>query len=269
MNLNAPAHVSSGESDDSSDDEDNTTYTLLRVNTTGSNVFDSIGENLTETAAYDVMKQLIKTQSQNHIRDRRKVDPLYEDTHFQDWHERAYFEMWCTDGLKHRFATFGDEFGKTRDLQPNHRFNAMVTAGRFETLDYTSTANNANQQIKDYHGSNFCVGDIFCLIPQDHPPPNFNVIGENPLEFILMMNTQIPSTDMIDRHGSIVAKNMIHSEMIRRIPQGHVTLQQIRNAPWEHRSYGVMCSWGASDSFKELLRSWGFVLRSPRGSKNN
>lgn len=237
-------------------------YSLVRISaTSASNQIEFIGSNLSDTQVRTEVESKLTQQAVATANARREIDLHYPHYDGSCSFERNTVSVWCCDGAKHHLSYLADEVGKNRELQPNHVANAIITAGRFVTQDYNTTehtSQNRNQALKESWGSNYCVGDIFFMIPNGHSLPDFTVYGENPISFIINMELQRPSESMINEYGELVAKNKIDSRMYRPLRSGLITLEMIENAPWAFIDYHLRCSWGASEEYMALLRYWGF-----------
>lgn len=193
-------------------------YSLLRVSANGSssNQIEFIGQNLTDTQVREEVELQLRQQAEATAKARREIDPQYSDGERFYFSEENTVSVWCCDGVKHDLTYLADEVGRDRGLQPNHVANAIITAGRFVTQDYNITehpSQNRNQSLKESWGSNYCVGDIYFVIPRGQSLPDLAVYGDNPISFIIKMERQRP--------------------------------------------YHLRCSWGASEEYMALLRSWG------------
>ena len=79
--------------------------------------------------------------------------------------KRQTMSFWCTDGKRHKLDYLCDGEGKDKYLLPNHRVNALIHAGRFTSKDFDNIAPSRNQELKDTWGSNYCVGDVYFVLP--------------------------------------------------------------------------------------------------------
>lgn len=162
------------------------------------------------------------------------------------------FKIWCSDGERHDVDTYYHDEGIENNLLPNHRANAIISAGRFTSKDFdTLDIDCINQELKESCGSNFIVGDIVCKIPEGHPIPDMNIYGGSPIHFI--MTPRVPSQLMIGEHGAQTAKNMVKYNMIRLLPN---TVEDLRNPKWELTMYELIPSKCSSRVFIRLLQSW-------------
>lgn len=148
---------------------------------------------------------------------------------------------WCTDGSRHEFTILCIEDGKLKGLRPNHRVNAMIDAGRFDTTEFDYVdANSKNQRLKDAWGSNYFAGDIFIVVSRDGCIPDCSVFGEDPIAFILSEKT--PGDRMKDEHGKELAEMMTNARMSKKqLPSGSYSIASLRrwndNPQWELTGY--------------------------------
>ena len=158
--------------------------------------------------------------------------------HFEWEHDLS---LWCTDGSRHEFTIFCIEDGKFKGLQPNHRANAMIDAGRFDTTEFDYVdANSKNQRLKDAWGSNYFAGDIFIVVPRDGFIPDCSVSGVDPIAFILL--EKMPGGKMKDEHGKVLAEMMMNARMSKKqLPSGSYSIDSLRrwndNPQWEFTEY--------------------------------
>ena len=117
------------------------------------------------------------------------------------------------DDKRQEIDVWVDEEVRDKNLQPNHRANALAEAGRFKNMLFDDIGKRhrvtKNQQLKESQGANYFVGDVCLVVKGGKPYPNFNV-GENPIKFITNINP--PSQGMITRYGEDLAKKMIDPE---------------------------------------------------------
>ena len=132
--------------------------------------------------------------------------------------------LWCEDNARREFLVLCDENGLDNRLLPNHRANALVSAGRFTDHNFndigTRSNRTKNQDLKDSQGCNFFVGDVFILVEKDTVAPDMSIYGDNPLEWILEFKE--PSERMINAYGKNIAIHKI-------APQG--VLQLVSMSP--------------------------------------
>ena len=164
-------------------------------------------------------------------------------------------KLWGTDRQRHRYACYMDENGLTHELDPNHRMNAMVDAGRFTTLTRHTVDDCKNQRLKEHQGSNYFYGDIVVAVPVGFIPPDHNVYGADPISSITGGNS--PSQAMIDRYGETLAEQKIShcraydlSNMEAIIRNG--TMQ------WKLKPYRI-APYGMTDTMKQLLLTWNYT----------
>ena len=69
-------------------------------------------------------------------------------------------KLWGTDRQRHHYACYMDENGLTHELDPNHRVNAIVDAGRFTTLTHHTVDDCKNQRLKEHQGSNYTANGL-------------------------------------------------------------------------------------------------------------
>ena len=184
---------------------------------------------------------------------------------------REYW-IWCDDGQRRLVTVYYDEEGLVKHLYPNHRMNALITAGRFTTRDFNDTVNrtglaqqrNINQELKDQWGSNFIVGEAICVIDHEHPLPDVNIYGSDPIGFVRSKRT--PSQSMVDEFGESKSHDMIHSNRKYRDLPSHSTSQQTKahfaNPPFEDVTYPVYPSCCKLSDFLPLLNQWGYDINS-------
>lgn len=166
---------------------------------------------------------------------------------------KSTFEIWCTDKSRRSIDVFIDEEGLPKGLLPNHRANALITAGRFVSPDYDHVDGSCrNQQLKDAWGSNFIAGDLICVIPEGTPLLDFSVYDGNPLDFIL--SPRRASSGMIAEHGAKVAKHMMSFGMRQSSPK---SMEDVFNPKWERVAYEIIPEKCTSQMYRRLLRSWG------------
>ena len=116
-------------------------------------------------------------------------------------------ELWGTNRRRNRYTCYMDEQGLDHHLDPNHRMNAIVDAGRFTTLNRDTVDDCKNQKLKDHYGSNYFFGDVVVEVPEGSVPPDHSMYGIDPISSITRGN--IPSQSMIERYGETLAGQML------------------------------------------------------------
>ena len=183
--------------------------------------------------------------------------------------ERREYWIWCDDGERRLVPIYYDSEGLDKQLFPNHRANALITAGRFTTREFNNTVNrtslvqhrNVNQELKDHWGSNFIVGDVICVIDEGLSLPDVNIYGNDPIGFVC--TDRMPSQAMIDEYGELKSCNMIHPNRKYILPPSNSTSQQwkayIANPPFENVTYPVYPARGIpAKNYFALLKKWGY-----------
>ena len=175
--------------------------------------------------------------------------------------ERKTLLFWGDDGKRHDFDIFADENGKSKSLPPNHRLNAMINAARFTTKTFDTIGHCQNQNLKDSWGSNYFVGDVYFQVPAGYPFPDLLVFGDNPINFI--MQDRRPSDQMKKKYGEEVARNMLNPRMKKNLPShfsGNVGqyIKRLNKLEWVFVDYHLMTNRCDDDSYKMLIRSWGY-----------
>jgi hypothetical protein len=132
--------------------------------------------------------------------------------------ESGVYSFWCDDGELRELAVFMDEDGRSKNLLPNHRANALIDAGRFTSKDRIQFNEGQNQSLKEHHGCNFVYGDVVCKIPIGTAGPDHSVYNNNPLWYIVQPRE--PTTEMIDTHGKELARNKLVPTRKMNIPRG-------------------------------------------------
>ena len=107
----------------------------------------------------------------------------------------------------------------------------------------------------------FFVGDVYIILPSGCPTLDLFIGGDNPIDFIMQKRT--PSNQMMQEFGQELADNMINPRMKRNIPSSYSgTLGQYRemlnNSDWVFVDYNLITNRCDDNSYKELLRSWGY-----------
>ena len=148
-----------------------------------------------------------------------------------------------------------DENGPTHELDPNHRMNAMVDAGRFTTLTRHTVDDCKNQRLKEHQGSNYFYGDVVVAVPVGFVPPDHSMYGTDPINSITGRNS--PCQAMIDRYCKTLAEQKIShcraydlSNMEAIIRNG--TMQ------WKLKPY-MIAPYGMIDTMKQLLQSLNYT----------
>ena len=120
--------------------------------------------------------------------------------------------LWCEDNARREFLVLCDENGLDNRLLPNHRANALVSAGRFTDHNFndigTRSNRTKNQDLKDSQGCNFFVGDVFILVEKDTVVPDMSIYGDNPLRWVRKFRE--PSERMINAYGRVRATHYIY-----------------------------------------------------------
>ena len=172
-----------------------------------------------------------------------------------------FLSVWCNDGKTHTYEIFCDEDGLGKRLPPNHCVNAMIHAARFTTKSFDTVEESRNQQTKDSYGSNYFVGDVYFAVPLGCPSPDLSIFGNNPIKFLMQQRT--PSKPMEQRYGKEIASNMLNPRMKKKLPSyfsGNVRSYReiLNNAKWEFVDYHIIANGCDDDSYKALIRSWGY-----------
>ena len=175
--------------------------------------------------------------------------------------ESTNLMFWCDDGKTHAFDIFADDDGKSKCLLPNHRVNAMIHAARFTSSSFDTVTHSRNQEMKDTYGSNFFVGDVYIILPSGCPTLDLFIGGDNPIDFIMQKRT--PSNQMMQEFGQELADNMINPRMKRNIPSSYSGTrgqfrEMLNNSDWVFVDYNLITNRCDDNSYKELLRSWGY-----------
>ena len=184
--------------------------------------------------------------------------------------ERTTWLFWGDDGKTHEFDIFADENGKAKSLPPNHQVNAMIHAARFTTKRFDTVRRARNQEMKDAYGSNFFVGDVYIKVPSGKDLDLF-ICGNNPIDFIIKERT--PSNKMKQEYGIEVANNMLNPRMRKNHPYEYSgTLDQYRqmlnNLNWVFIDYNICPNNCDDNSYKALLRSWGYGTEKKKDGNN-
>ena len=244
-------------------------YTIIRV-------------NATSTIPYFQITQKFKTTPELISKINSLIDPDSLMT-------RLPMSFWCMDDKRQEIDVWVDEEGRDKNLQPNHRANALAEAGRFKNMLFDDIGKRhrvtKNQQLKESQGANYFVGDVCLVVKGGKPYPNFNVYGENPIKFITNINP--PSQGMITRYGEDLAKKMIDPEktvdfqsLFHRLTELRGTsydlssivsrndkhrqriimidvLKRIDNVTWNTRKYATLSTASPIEtSFAQLLCKW-------------
>ena len=244
-------------------------YTIIRV-------------NATSTIPHFRIIQKFETTSELALTIKSLIDPESTVT-------RIPMSFWCMDDKRQEIDVWVDEEGRDKNLQPNHRANALAEAGRFKNMLFDDIGKRhrvtKNQQLKESQGANYFVGDVCLVIKGGKPYPNFNVYGENPIKFITNINP--PSQGMITRYGEDLAKKMIDPEktvdfqsLFHRLTELRGSsydlnsivsrndkhrqriimidvLKRIDNVTWNTRKYATLSTATPIDtSFAQLLCKW-------------
>ena len=237
--------------------------------------------NATSTAAYLEMTQKFKDTSDLVSKVKSLINP-------ESFVSKMVLTFWCTDNKRQEIDVWVDDDGRDNKLQPNHRANALVDAGRFKDMAFNDISRRhrvtKNQQLKENQGANYLVGDVCLVVKGGKPYPNLDVYGDNPIEFIANINP--PSTRMISQYGEDLAKKLIHPEQtinfrslihqtdqLRRssydldaiISRNDKHRQRIimidvlkdRDVVWDFRRYGLLTTeTPITPSFAHLLCMW-------------
>ena len=225
---------------------------LLRVN--ASNVLTDIFPGVYHGDSYTKVNQLMSlsaTAEDGRPCDRASVIMI----------ERTTLLFWGDDGKRCVFNIFADENGKSKGLPPNHRLNAMVNAGRFTTKSFDTIGPSKNQDLKESSGSNYFVGDVYFEIPAGCPYPDLIIFGDNPINFIMQERTA--SNQMKKEYGEEVAGNMLNPRMKKNLPchfSGNVGqyIKMLNKLEWVFVDYHLLANRCDDDSYKLLIRSWGY-----------
>ena len=187
---------------------------------------------------------------------------------------RSYW-IWCVDGQRHLMTVYYDSDGEDKHLVPNHRANALITAGRFTTRDFNDIVDrtrgqlqpNFNQELKDQWGSSFLLGDIICVINEGDSLPDFDIYGNNPINFVRA--GRVPSEAMVQDYGEEKAYNMIHySQKYSSMPTT-MTREELNaylaNPPYEAVTYPLFPGPDipADNNYLALLQLWGYPRPDP------
>ena len=121
-------------------------------------------------------------------------------------------------------------------------------------------AHSRNQELKDTWGTNYCVGDVYFVLPDGCPSLDLSVFGNNPIDFILQERTA--SNRMKQEHEVQVARNMLNPRMKKKIPcyfYGSISeyLEVLENTEWVFVDYNVMPKRCDDYLYKAMLGSWG------------
>lgn len=162
------------------------------------------------------------------------------------------YELWCIDGVRYGYHVFWDEDGRRpKLLEPNHRANAMVDAGRFISTEFNYIDDESpNQQMKEAQGSNYFFGDIVIFIGEGDPRPDVSIYGQNPVKFITTVKT--PSAEMIANHGKRFAFFKTHFALTQEINQTMFEATD-RLVPEDFLSIGDMSPRIISTIYKQYL----------------
>ena len=244
-------------------------YTIIRV-------------NATSTIPYFQITQKFKTTPELISKINSLIDPDSLMT-------RLPMSFWCMDDKRQEIDVWVDEEGRDKNLQPNHRANALAEAGRFKNMLFDDIGKRhrvtKNQQLKESQGANYFVGDVCLVIKGGKPYPNLSVYGDNPIKFITKTNP--PSQGMITRYGEDLAKKMIDPEktvdfqsLFHRLTELRASsydinsivsrndkhrqriimidvLKRIDNVTWNTRKYATLSTATPIDtSFAQLLCKW-------------
>jgi len=244
-------------------------YTIIRV-------------NATSTIPHFQIIQKFETTSELALTIKSLIDPESTVT-------RIPMSFWCMDDKRQEIDVWVDEEVRDKNLQPNHRANALAEAGRFKNMLFDDIGKRhrvtKNQQLKESQGANYFVGDVCLVVKGGKPYPNFNVYGENPIKFITNINP--PSQGMITRYGEDLAKKMIDPEktvdfqsLFHRLTELRGTsydlssivsrndkhrqriimidvLKRIDNVTWNTRKYATLSTASPIEtSFAQLLCKW-------------
>ena len=162
------------------------------------------------------------------------------------------YELWCVNGIRYGYHVFWDEDGRRpKLLEPNHRANAMVDAGRFISTEFNCTDDESpNQQIKEAQGSNYFFGDVVILVQEGDPRPDISIYGRNPVKFITTSKT--PSAEMIAHHGKRVAVFKTHFALTQEINEAGFEATD-RLVPEHFLSFGDMAPGIVTTAYNQYL----------------
>jgi len=147
-----------------------------------------------------------------------------------------------------------DENGLANELDPNHRMNAIVDAGRVTTLTCNKVNDYKNQRLKEHQGSNYFYGDVVVEVPVGSVPPDHSVYGANPISSITRGNS--PSQAMIDRYGeTLVEQKISHCRAYDLYLEAVI---RTRTMQWKLKPYRIAPS-GMTVTMKQLLQSWNYT----------
>lgn len=163
----------------------------------------------------------------------------------------GWFNMHCTDGVRRDIKAWFHEENGLKSLIPNHRANAMIDAGRFETAERTEMSDNFNQILKDYKGCNFVFGDLVCEIPTGTPVPDHSIYGNNPLWYI--MQPRKPPAELIEKLGQEMAVNKLSPTRKYDI----IATGDTGTPVWQDATYYAVPRVCGDIEFKTLLQLWG------------
>ena len=156
------------------------------------------------------------------------------------------------DGQRRTYTCFMDEDGIQKQLDANHRANAMVDAGRFTSLDGTVIDDCKNQRLKEHQGSNYFYGDVVVVIPEGGVAPDHGVYGSDPISFIIQ---ERPSSQvMVDTYGGLLAKHKISHNIVMDLTDIN-RIKRTHDIQWTQKPYKV-APFGMSDTMRALLQSW-------------
>ena len=190
------------------------------------------------------------------------------------YRSRDYW-IWGVDGQRHLITLYYDYDAEDKHLVPNHRANALITAGRFTTTAFNdvvdrtedSTRRNCNQELKDQWGSSFLFGDVICVINAEDSLPDFDIYGHNPIDFIRA--DRVPSQAMVDEFGENKAHNMIHfSRRYSNMPTSPTREElneYLADPPYEGVVYPLFHrpNIPADKNYLALLQLWGYPNPNP------
>jgi len=207
-------------------------YSYMRINHSGELPFTFV--NLDEFDKLDEYKQI------------RPLFSHYEEDGKMIYLKKTKYTLWCSNGKRYNVEMYIDEDGLSKDLQPNHRINAMINLGRFTSkkFDYLNEKTH-NQQTKNCWGSNYIVGDVICKITTGKPIPDCSIYGDNPIKSIA--EKRVPNTRMKNLYGDKADKKM--SVFYTKLWS---------NQPWKFVDYNLRNTACDDEEYLDLLRGWGY-----------
>ena len=197
-------------------------------------------------------------------------------SHDQDtlFGRRSYW-IWGVDERRQLITMYYDSDGEDKHLVPNHRANALITAGRFTTRNFNNVIGrtgerlqrNCNQELKDQWGSNFLLGDVICVINDGDGLPDFDIYGHNPIDFVRA--DRVPSQAMVREYGEEKAHNMIHYNRKYSSMPTTATREELNayltDPPYETTTYPLFPQPDVptDNNYLALLQLWGYSHRDP------